>query len=240
MDRPEFAILPAPSLRQAPAAQRRTSSAVLLLALALHGATAWLVSREWATPTPPAEPAVMQVALLEAPMPTPPVQAEPPKPRPRPKPKVVHTPRPQPAPAPAPQPAAETPVAHAPEPLPEAPPAAESITAPPQPPAAPVVAEPEPVQEVAPRFDAAYLNNPSPGYPAMSRRLGEQGKVLLRVLVSAQGGVQQVEIKRSSGSPRLDAAASEAVRRWKFVPARRGDLPVEAWVVVPISFRLES
>lgn len=238
MDRPEFALLPMPSLRQAPATARRAPATVLLLALALHGATAWLVSREWSAPMPPAEPVVMQVALLEAPMPTPPVQAEPPKPSPRPKPKVMPKPRPQPAPEPLPK--AEAPVAQIPEPLPEAPPTAESITAPPQPPAAPVVAEPEPVQEVAPRFDAAYLNNPAPGYPAMSRRLGEQGKVFLRVLVSVQGGARQVEIKRSSGSPRLDAAASEAVRRWKFVPARRGDVPVEAWVVVPVSFRLES
>ncbi len=239
MDRPNLAIMPLPSLRAAPAGSRRAPMAVLLLALALHGATAWLVSREWSAQTPPAEPAIMQVALLEAPMPTPPAEPEPPRPEPKPRPKPKLAPKPRPQPEPLPR--TEEPVAQAPEPPPEAPPAPEAITAPPQPQAAPVVAPaPEPVQEVAPRFDAAYLNNPAPGYPAMARRLGEQGKVLLRVLVSAQGGAQQVEIKHSSGSPRLDAAASEAVRRWKFVPARRGDVPVEAWVVVPVSFRLES
>jgi protein TonB len=91
-----------------------------------------------------------------------------------------------------------------------------------------------------PRFDAAYLANPRPSYPPVSRRLGEQGKVILRVLVGADGLPRRVELERSSGYPRLDRAASEAVERWKFVPARRGDTPVEATVLVPIAFSLSS
>jgi protein TonB len=70
--------------------------------------------------------------------------------------------------------------------------------------------------------------------------MGEQGRVVLRVLVNADGRPEQVELRGSSGSPRLDGAALETVRRWKFVPARQGERPVAAWVLVPISFRLEG
>ncbi len=88
------------------------------------------------------------------------------------------------------------------------------------------------------RFDADYLNNPPPVYPAMSQRKGEQGKVLLLVQVSAQGTAERVEIRASSGHLLLDSAALEAVKRWRFVPARHGDRAVAASVVVPIVFRL--
>ena len=93
---------------------------------------------------------------------------------------------------------------------------------------------------VGPRFDVAYLNNPRPEYPRISRRMGEQGKVLLHVFVNAAGQAERIEIRTSSGHARLDESAREAVRRWKFVPARQGDQPVSAWVLVPISFVLES
>lgn len=104
-------------------------------------------------------------------------------------------------------------------------------------PAKPAIAEPT---LVAPRFDAAYLNNPAPPYPPLSRRLGEQGRVMVRVFVEPGGAPAQVELRASSGHRRLDAAAVEAVRRWRFVPARRGAEPVGAWVLVPISFNLRS
>lgn len=91
-----------------------------------------------------------------------------------------------------------------------------------------------------PRFDAAYLLNPKPEYPPMSRRLGEEGKVLLKVLVTAQGLPASIELEKSSGSERLDDAARRVVARWRFLPARRGDQPVDASVIVPISFRLEG
>jgi len=91
-----------------------------------------------------------------------------------------------------------------------------------------------------PRFDADYLHNPAPAYPALSRRLGEEGRVLLRVYVHADGSAGQVEVRESSGYERLDRAAREAVARWRFVPARQGERPVAAWVLVPISFSLRS
>lgn len=111
---------------------------------------------------------------------------------------------------------------------------------PPAPPPAPVAAPPAPPAPViAARFDADYLHNPKPVYPAIARRNGEEGKVLLKVRVSAEGSALEVDFKQSSGYPRLDAAAREAVARWRFVPARRGDDAIESWVVVPINFSLE-
>lgn len=92
----------------------------------------------------------------------------------------------------------------------------------------------------APRFDAAYLNNPAPTYPPLSRRLREQGSVLIRVYVDPNGEPAQVEVRQSSGHHRLDAAAEAAIKRWRFVPARRGAEPVGAWVLVPIAFKLRS
>ncbi|MDP1539829.1 MAG: energy transducer TonB [Moraxellaceae bacterium] len=91
---------------------------------------------------------------------------------------------------------------------------------------------------VAPRFDAAYLNNPSPAYPMQSRRLNEAGRVLLRVQVSETGNALQVQLHQSSGYSRLDQAALDAVKRWRFVPARRGDIAISEWVIVPITFNL--
>ncbi|MBL8423926.1 MAG: energy transducer TonB [Candidatus Accumulibacter phosphatis] len=104
--------------------------------------------------------------------------------------------------------------------------------------AAPVTPTPGP--GIAVRFDAAYLHNPKPVYPVASRRLGEEGRVLLRVRVSAQGLPAEVDVKQSSGFPRLDEAARAAVERWRFVPARRGTEAVEASVLVPLQFSLDS
>lgn len=89
-----------------------------------------------------------------------------------------------------------------------------------------------------PRFDADYLHNPKPLYPSMSRRLGEEGTVSLRVRVAADGTASEVALSQSSGFPHLDAAAREAVQRWRFVPARRGDEAIESWVGVPVVFAL--
>lgn len=94
--------------------------------------------------------------------------------------------------------------------------------------------------ETAPVFSAEYLNNPAPAYPRLSRRLGEQGKVLLRVRVTVEGRAAQIVEAQSSGSARLDEAARQAVRQWRFVPAQRGGQAVEAWVIVPIVFTLET
>lgn len=78
------------------------------------------------------------------------------------------------------------------------------------------------------RFDADYLQNPAPAYPALSRRMGEEGKVVLRVFVGPDGRPGQINVNTGSGSPRLDQAALDAVWRWKFVAARWGDEAVGA------------
>lgn len=90
------------------------------------------------------------------------------------------------------------------------------------------------------RFDADYLRNPKPVYPPMSRRLGEEGKVVLRVRVSAQGLALAVDVRQSSGYARLDEAARAAVERWRFVPAQQGGEAVEATVLVPLAFALDN
>jgi protein TonB len=90
------------------------------------------------------------------------------------------------------------------------------------------------------RFDADYLRNPKPPYPMIARRMHEEGKVILRVLVTPEGTADSVEIKTSSGSSRLDESALSTVRQWKFIPARRGNTPVQSWVLVPIIFKLEQ
>ena len=88
-------------------------------------------------------------------------------------------------------------------------------------------------------FAADYLSNPRPAYPPLARRRGEEGQVLLRVLVSIGGRAAQLELQQSSGSTLLDEAAQAAVRQWKFVPAQRAGVAVESRVLVPIVFRLE-
>ena len=90
------------------------------------------------------------------------------------------------------------------------------------------------------RFDAAYLHNPRPDYPSLSRRLGEEGKVLLRVRVSREGQPAAVDLEKSSNFARLDEAARAVVAHWRFVPARRGDEAIEATVIVPVVFRLDG
>ena len=97
-----------------------------------------------------------------------------------------------------------------------------------------------PVAITPPVFNADYLDNPAPAYPAPSRRMREQGRVILRVLVRPNGTPAQVQVRTSSGHARLDDAARDAVLRWKFVPAKRGAEPIEEWVLIPVSFRLES
>jgi protein TonB len=111
---------------------------------------------------------------------------------------------------------------------------------PPAPPPQPIAAPPAPPAPLlAARFDADYLHNPKPVYPPLSRRQGEEGKVLLKVRVSAKGEALEVAVSKSSGFPRLDNAAIDAVTRWRFVPAKRGDETVDSSVVVPITFALE-
>jgi protein TonB len=158
--------------------------------------------------------------VVPAPTPPKPVVKETPK-------KILTSPKPAPTP---------TPVAPTPEPVQKVEPS-------------PVVEqktdtkskasqEPAAAAFIQPKFDADYLNNPKPGYPSISQRLGEEGVVMLRVYVSAQGTPDQIQLLKSSGFVRLDQAAQESVARWRFVPARQGKIAIAEWVNIPITFQL--
>lgn len=83
-------------------------------------------------------------------------------------------------------------------------------------------------------------NRVEPVYPATSRRQGEEGTVRLRVLVDESGRPRDVNVLTSSGFPRLDQAAIDAVKRWRFVAATDGRNPVSAWTQVAVSFELKN
>ena len=87
-------------------------------------------------------------------------------------------------------------------------------------------------------IQARYSETPKPVYPERARSEGREGRVLLRVLVDNQGRTKRVEINNSSGSEALDRAAAEAIKRWRFIPARYGDKAVESWIRVPVDFSL--
>ncbi|WP_296442859.1 energy transducer TonB [Rhodoferax sp. UBA5149] len=166
-----------------------------------------------------------------------------------PAPKIV--PPPPPPPKPVKQPVAKAPLpvpALAPQPLAIADPtpspnAPTGVTTPQPitpPVAAPVaVAPPAAARDELPSSDADYLQNPKPPYPALSKRLGEQGKVMVRVLISQDGTAQKADIKQSSGFERLDQAALATVLRWRYVPGKRAGVPETMWFNVPINFVLE-
>lgn len=96
-----------------------------------------------------------------------------------------------------------------------------------------------PTAVMLPSSDADYLNNPPPAYPRMSRRMGEQGTVLVRVFITADGLADKAEVRSSSGYTRLDEAALNTVQRWRFVPGKRAGQPEAMWFNIPIRFMLD-
>jgi len=89
-----------------------------------------------------------------------------------------------------------------------------------------------------PRYGVNGVANPRPRYPWLSRQRGEQGRVILRVIVDAVGRATDVAVLATSGHGRLDRAAASAVRRWQFAPAQRAGHAVAGSVDVPVTFRL--
>lgn len=151
-------------------------------------------------------------------------------------------PKPAPAPVLAPvitndpvPPTAPTAVIAPPQPAPP-------ITAPVQaaaPPAPPAPPPPSPSPRIEmPSSDAAYLRNPQPTYPAVSRRLNETGTVMVRVLITVEGLPRKIELQQSSGFERLDESALKTIALWKFVPGKRAGVPEEMWYTVPVAFTL--
>jgi protein TonB len=208
--------------------------------VAAHAAALWAMQHAFGQLQPPeiVVPAevIAEFVAPPAPAPKPPAPPPPtppapaPKPQPQSKPVVKKTALPKAIADPTPSPSApmgsasDAPQEKAPPAPPPSPPA------PPAPPAAPKME--------LPSSNAAYLNNPSPAYPSVSKRMGEQGKVFLRVYINEQGQPEKIEIKQSSGYDRLDEAALNTVRNWKFVPGKRNGVPEAMWHIVPINFVL--
>jgi protein TonB len=191
------------------------------------------------TPPPKFEP-----APPEPPKPKP-AKAEPPKPQP-PKPEPIKPPPPRPEPVRSEPPKQE---AVKPEPHPEpvkiesppapvaAPPAPVSPPSPP-PPAPPAPPAPKPSARTEVSISASYAAaNRKPDYPKMSLRLGEQGTVVLIVMVKSDGSAGDVEVKSTSGFTRLDRAAADAVKTWRFNPATVDGKAVDKSYEVPITFK---
>lgn len=224
----------------------------------MHGVVIAYLQRA-PVPETPAEPLVMAVELLTAPAPqaAKPAPPAPPVEQPKPQPKPV---KPKKAPAPPKRPPVirKTVPAPAPKPVPVSPsepaPAARAETAASAPTPAPTAAAmpPRPAVSAGPsaqpktepfteaNYRANYKSNPKPEYPRLAKSRGWQGKVLLRVQVTADGRSAAVSVQQGSGHELLDEAAIEAVRRWTFIPAKRGDTPVASAVTVPIQFKLND
>lgn len=201
------------------------------LVVLLHVTAWWGFTHFKSEIVPPKSLQVVQVSLLASPAsPEPRVVPLPPPPKVERQPKpVIEKAISAPTPVPVRQPVAEHAVQQAPAPM---------AVAPPSPPAS-VQSASEPAIE-APRYNAAYLSNPPPAYPLAARRRGVEGTVLVRAEISAGGECQRAELKKTSGHEMLDQAALEAVKKWRFVPAKRGSQAVVAWVEVPITFKLEN
>ena len=94
--------------------------------------------------------------------------------------------------------------------------------------------------ESNPRYGIRGLPNPAPRYPFRSRANGEQGRVILQVVVDRRGRADEVTVIKSSGYSRLDKAARKAVSKWRFQPAQKDGRSARGTVQVPISFVLEN
>jgi periplasmic protein TonB len=155
----------------------------------------------------------------------------------------IEAPSPPPEKKPVPKPALKPP--------PKAP-ASERAVKVPEPEPVPAVVQPEiepameqmqpaksaPAPVTPPQADAEGLNNPAPIYPSLSRRLREQGSVILAILIRADGSVGKIRIKRSSGHKRLDDTAIKAVKRWRYLPATQGGKAIDYWYEQPLEFNL--
>ncbi len=92
------------------------------------------------------------------------------------------------------------------------------------------------LQMAYPRYQ---LNDP-PKYPGLARKRGQEGTVILQVLISREGGVDELKIENSSGFVLLDRAAKSSVQKWSFAPGRRGEERIPMWVRVPVTFKLKK
>jgi protein TonB len=221
-------------LSAAPQQDRIARLAGFAAVLALHGALLYSLWHYRILP-PPAAAATLFVNLLNDPPKPPP---EPPKPKP-PKLQPVKLEQPRPPEPPSPQQlVAQAPVVSPAEPVASLPPPAPvKIEAPPEP-----ASPPKPAGPVVMSGDLAVScpQRNAPTYPSISRRLGEEGKVVLRVELDEGGQIDRAAIRSSSGFVRLDEAALAAVKHWRCDPAMRDGMAVRAVALQPFNFVLEG
>ncbi len=103
--------------------------------------------------------------------------------------------------------------------------------------AAPPPPPPPPPPRTQPKQDPRHPFE-RPEYPPTSRRLGEEGTVVLLLLVTEDGRIADAKLDKSSGFPRLDEAALRGSKRWRAIPSKEGEKPVAAWGRFAITFRL--
>lgn len=220
-------LVPAFSLPTPYASMQRLIS--LSIVMLLHGVILWALWQHRLIPSPQ-EAMTLFVDFIAPPAP---------EKKPEPPPKAVKS---KPAMPPAPRLVAETPLVApadyvAPPPPPE-PPRIEAPAAPPAPPAPPAPLPAGPVN-LGSELAVACPERSAPAYPAISRRLGEEGTVVLRVELDETGAVAQARIHASSGFRRLDEAALAAVKTWRCQPAQRNGQPVRATALQPFKFVLQ-
>lgn len=186
-------------------------------------------------------------AAAPAPQPEPPkpqVQPKPERPKPEPRKQIKQAPKSEPAPEPTPnsitKPAETAPAAPAQAAAPAQTTAAAAPSSNASSTASASSAPPGPPQPKLVTSGVEYIQPPSPVYPPMSRRMGEEGTVTLRVLVNERGRAERAEISKSSGVPRLDEAARQAAMRTVFKPYMENGKPMPMLVNVPISFQLDN
>jgi len=210
----------------------------LAFVLAAHGAVLYELWHYRLLPTP-AQAGTLFVNLITPDRPKPPAPEPPKPPPPQVKPEL---PKPVEPSKPV-QRVVEAPVILPSEPVapPAPPPPAPQpvVVMPPSPPALPSPRPVEPVR-LGTELSVACPERSPPHYPAIAKRLGEQGRVELRVELDVRGEVAQVHVNKTSGSQRLDEAAIAAVRTWHCHPAMRDGVPVHAVALQPFNFILEG
>jgi protein TonB len=206
----------------------------LAFALAMHAAALYGLWSYRLLPTPE-EAATLFVNLIAPPKPEPKVEERPKPPPPR----EVKLEKPRPIERPPQQLVVEAPVTTPSEPVAPPPPKLEPLPpieaapAPPAPrPAAPV--------QLGSELSVSCPERSPPAYPAQAKRLGETGRVVLRVELDETGKVSSARVNTSSGSARLDEASLAAVKQWHCTPARRDGEPVRAVALQPFDFILEG
>ena len=115
-----------------------------------------------------------------------------------------------------------------------------SLPPPQSPPALPALKAPTPLSAGSSVSRPMIVSSSKPLYPRVARESGWEGTVVVRTLITPDGIPSQLEIRKSCGHEALDLAAQEAIKTWKFQPAKDGNIPVAKWVDIPIKFDLNS